>query len=156
METDCTIPKLGRLHIENGYLATIARGKDFPNDPAVRFFWGMGTEDFETSNEDPDAILYLRAFLAVPELLDAVREFVAYERGQRGGLSGCMRAADAALAKMNAPFPWQQDAPACPVLTDSELESDQRQQDEGDIEASGERFSGYDHDGISRGNGGVV
>jgi len=56
--------------MEQGYLSTVARSEEFPDDPAARFYWGR--VEAAANGSDPNLTeRYRQLFLAAPALLAA-------------------------------------------------------------------------------------
>ena len=76
---------LGPLQMEQGYLSTVARSEEFPDDPACRFYWGR--VEAAANGSDPNlAERYRQLFLAAPALL-AAAEAILVECGEVGSPS---------------------------------------------------------------------
>jgi|GEM_PF-5981481 len=66
-----TTLSFGPLQFENGYIATVERGKEFPHAPAIRFFWSQSGKPLTEETTYTEVLThraYLHLFLAAPEL----------------------------------------------------------------------------------------
>jgi hypothetical protein len=68
-----TAQRFGPLHMEDGYIATVARSEFDPSRPRARFFWNQETATANGSDA-PEAEAYRNLFLAAPDLVASLTE----------------------------------------------------------------------------------